>query len=196
MFPFCHVLTTKLFQTNRVIALEMAQSFALLGSKVTVLNRSSRLFESKYGDIEAAALLQEQLEKDGVTFISGAKVSMVETLKDETEDSSSFPLMKVHLKDEEVVCECLLVATGRAANVEDLGLEKVGVQYELGQGILVNDFGESVSNPNIYAIGDCCAGVPRLTHVAGEMAKLVVQNGLANDDWKLSRYVIGCERKL
>lgn len=51
-----------------VIALEMAQSFALLGSKVSIINRSSRLFESKSGDLEAADILQKELEKDGVSF--------------------------------------------------------------------------------------------------------------------------------
>jgi pyruvate/2-oxoglutarate dehydrogenase complex dihydrolipoamide dehydrogenase (E3) component len=41
----------------------MAQAFSLLGSKVTVINRSSRLFESKSGDPEAAAIIQTELEK-------------------------------------------------------------------------------------------------------------------------------------
>ena len=65
-----------------MIALEMAQSFALLGSKVTVINRSSRLFQSKQGDPEAAEIMQSVLEKDGVTFLSSAKVENVETLKE------------------------------------------------------------------------------------------------------------------
>lgn len=43
--------------------MEMAQAFSLLGSKVTVINRSSRLFESKLGDPEAAAIIQTELEK-------------------------------------------------------------------------------------------------------------------------------------
>jgi len=46
-----------------VVALEMAQAFALLGSKVTVINRSSRLFESKAGDPEAAKIIQTELER-------------------------------------------------------------------------------------------------------------------------------------
>ena len=50
-------------------------------SKVTVLNHSSRLFESKGGDQEAAELLQRELENDGVAFLSGAKVSKVETVQ-------------------------------------------------------------------------------------------------------------------
>jgi pyruvate/2-oxoglutarate dehydrogenase complex dihydrolipoamide dehydrogenase (E3) component len=172
-----------------VVALEMAQSFALLGSKVTVINRSSRLFESKEGDEEAAQLLQSQLEKDSVTFLSEATAERVETI-DRGDGDKKLPLMKITVGGTVLECECLLVAAGRAANVENCGLEEANVEYEIGKGIKVNEYAQSVSNPSIYAIGDCCAGVPRLTHMSGEMAKLVVQNSLANDDWKLSSLVV------
>jgi len=172
-----------------VIALEMAQSFALLGSKVTIINRSSRLFESKGGDEEAAKLLQEVLEKDGVSFLSNTRVTRVETVVNGSE--KTFPRMKLTMDNDEIhECECLLVATGRAANVENLGLEAAGVEYQLGSGIEVNDLCQSTSNPSIYAVGDCVAGVPRLTHMSGEMAKMVVQNALAGDNWKLSSLVV------
>ena len=69
-------------------------------------------------------------------------------------------------------------------------MEKASVQYEIGKGVIVNDKAQSVSNPNVYAVGDCVAGVPRLTHMSGEMAKLVVQNSLFKDDWKLSSLVV------
>ena len=177
-----------------VIALEMAQTFATFGSQVTVIQRSGRLFQSKGGDQEAAELLQSVLEEDGVSFLSHAKVEKVETLRDLGEDTTALPLMKLTIKvgDEmkEMECETLLVATGRVANVEDLGLEKAHVEYQIGKGVTVNDLAQSVSNPNVYAIGDCCAGVPRLTHMSGEMAKQVVQNSLFDDSWKLSDFVV------
>eukprot|EP00525_Craspedostauros_australis_P007583 CAMPEP_0198136012 /NCGR_PEP_ID=MMETSP1442-20131203/60886_1 /TAXON_ID= /ORGANISM="Craspedostauros australis, Strain CCMP3328" /LENGTH=528 /DNA_ID=CAMNT_0043797205 /DNA_START=299 /DNA_END=1885 /DNA_ORIENTATION=- len=173
-----------------VIALEMAQSFALLGSKVTVLNRSSRLFQSKGGDKEAAELMQSLLEKDGVQFINSAAVSSVATINQQGASPDDFPLMSVKVGEQDLECECLIVATGRLANVEDLGLDKAGVEYKLGKGIVVDDLTASVSNPNVYAVGDCVADVPRLTHMSGEMAKMVVQNALAGDDWKLSSLVV------
>mmetsp|Transcript_58025 Transcript_58025/g.141794 ORF Transcript_58025/g.141794 Transcript_58025/m.141794 type:complete len:618 (+) Transcript_58025:1431-3284(+) len=172
-----------------VIALEMAQSFALLGSKVTVINRSSRLFQSKQGDPEAAEIMQSAFEKDGVTFLSSAKVEKVETLK-EGDGDKDLPLLTVTVDGKDLKCECLLVATGRAANIEDCGLEAGGVEYEVGKGIKVNDFAQSISNPNVYAIGDCCADVPRLTHMSGEMAKLAVQNSFGIEEWKLSSLVV------
>lgn len=171
-----------------VVALEMAQTFALLGSSVTVVNRSSRLFESKGGDQEAAETLQMQLEKAGVTFLSEAKAEKVETKSQGS--ASTFPVLTVTVDGVYHECECLLVAAGRAANVEDLGLEAAGVEYKVGSGISVDDLSRSVSSPSIFAVGDCVAGVPRLTHMSGEMAKLVVQNALAGDNWKLSSLVV------
>ena len=55
-------------------------------------------------------------------------------------------------------------AAGRAANVGGVGLESAGVRYDEVRGVLVNDLAQSVSNPNVYAVGDCVAHVPRLTH--------------------------------
>lgn len=179
-----------------VIALEMAQAFSAFGSEVTVLQRTETLFASKLGDPEAAEILQKELENNGVRFVT-ASPSKVETLRNrDPNDTSVHPLLRVCLEPKngdavfDVECECLLVAAGRVANVENLGLEAAEVQYELGKGIVVNDKGQSVSNPNVYAAGDCVAGVPRLTHMSGEMAKLVVQNSLFDDDWKLSSLVV------
>ena len=178
-----------------VIALEMAQTFATFGSKVTVIQRAERLFQSKGGDIDAAAILQEVLEEEGVTFVTGS-TKQVTTLRPRGEGPDDFPLLKVIVgakdgaSDADFECECLLVATGRVANVEDIGLEAAGVDYEPGKGVIVNDLSQSVSNADVYAVGDCVAGVPRLTHMSGEMAKVVVQNSLFDDDWKLSSLVV------
>jgi pyruvate/2-oxoglutarate dehydrogenase complex dihydrolipoamide dehydrogenase (E3) component len=177
-----------------IIALEMAQCFATFGSQVTVVQRSERLFASTHGDIEAATLLQEELQASGVQFVPGI-VSQVETLRDrDPNDPALLPLMKVTVKKTEGTasqfeCECLLVATGRAPDIEHLGLELAGVEYT-DDGVVVNDLAQSVSNPNVYAVGDCVAGVPRLTHMSGEMAKLVVQNSLFADHWTLSSLVV------
>ena len=132
--------------------MEMAQAFSLLGTKVTVVNRSSRLFESKAGDPEAAAIIQTELEKDGVTFLSKSKVEKVETLE---ADKEGLPLMRVTVGDQDLECECLLIAAGRMANVENCGLEAGGVEFEVGKGVIVDDNARSVSNPSVFAVGDC-----------------------------------------
>jgi hypothetical protein len=63
--------------------------------------------------------------------------------------------------------QCLLVATGGVANVENLGLEEAGVNYELGKGIVVNDLSQSISNKDIFGMD-----------MSGKMTKVVVQNSL------------------
>lgn len=185
-----------------VVALEMAYCFASFGSKVTVIHRSTHVFESKYGDIEASNIIQSTLEKLGVTFINETKMTNVETTRSfDKHDNTILPLMKVSIEtnnkriesstSSSLECECLLIATGRVPNVENLGLKECNVEYNIQKGgILINDYGQSISNSNIYAVGDCVANMPRLTHVAGEMAKLVIQNSIFNDTWKVSSLII------
>lgn len=174
-----------------VVALEMAQCFAIFGSEVTVLQRSRLLSK---GDDDAAQVLKSTLEKDGVKFLSGVKVEGVETLREGSE--GELPLMSVSLACKEhsdiinMECECLLLALGRTANVQSMGLDSANIQYDESRGVLVNDFAQSISNPNVYAVGDCVANVPRLTHMSGEMAKVVVQNSLFEGQWKLSSFVV------
>ena len=62
--------------------------------------------------------------------------------------------------------------------------------FNLKEGILVDDYARSISNPNIFSVGDCTTCVPRLTHMTGEMAKVVVNTALFDDEWKLSSLVV------
>ncbi|KAL7438545.1 hypothetical protein ACHAXM_006349 [Skeletonema potamos] len=174
-----------------VVALEMAQAFASFGTEVTVLQRSRLLSK---GDDEAAKVIQSTLQDEGVKFLSGVSVHEVTTISQATDDN--LPLMSVslscaeHTESISLDCECLLLALGRTANVESLGLESAGVDFHHSKGILVNDFSQSISNPNVYAVGDCVADVFRLTHMSGEMAKVVVQNALFKGQWRLSSLVV------
>ncbi|EED88313.1 mercuric reductase [Thalassiosira pseudonana CCMP1335] len=174
-----------------VVALEMAQAFAIFGTKVTVLERTRLLSK---GDDDAAEALRATLEEDGVEFLSGVSVEKVATIRPPSD--GELPLMSVSLTHKEstdpvmLECECLLVAIGRTANVQSIGLESANIQYHHSNGIIINDLAQSISNPNVYAVGDCVANVPRLTHVSGEMAKVVVQNALFDGEWKLSSFII------
>jgi pyruvate/2-oxoglutarate dehydrogenase complex dihydrolipoamide dehydrogenase (E3) component len=136
---------------------------------------------------DAAQVLQHALEKEGVSFLWNVEVKEVKTLRYASEDDADaeeeregegdnlhhlLPLMQLSLtynddnetKDIELQCECLLLAMGRVANVQNMGLEDANVQYHPTDGILINDYAQSISNPNVYAVGDCVAHVPRLTH--------------------------------
>jgi len=81
----------------------------------------------------------------------------------------------------------LLVAVGRAPNVENLGLESVGVDFDK-QGIKINDWLQT-TNPNIYAAGDICSPY-KFTHAADFMARIVIQNALFKGRSKASSLTI------
>jgi len=192
LFNLTHLPPRMVILGSGVVALEMAQVFATFGSKVTVLVRSNSLFPK--GDVEAGPYLQKTLEEScNIEFLKMAKITNVETLS-ESEDEEDLPLMRLSIdsdgNDVTLDAECLLVATGRAPNVENLNLEAAGVEYDAKRGILVDDHARSISNPNVFSVGDCTADVPRLTHMSGEMAKVVVNNALFDDDWKLSSLVV------
>ena len=127
--------------------------------------------------------------------MKGAVIQQVETIRDrDLLNPAQLPLMRLKIKEDDTVidmeCDCLLIAAGRSANVENLGLDQAGISYQKGAGVKINDLAQCEGNDNVYAVGDCVAGVPRLTHVSGEMAKLVVQNSLFGDAWKVSQLVV------
>ncbi len=207
LFNLTNLPPRMLILGSGVVALEMAQTFATFGSKVTVLVRGDRLFPRSDSDPDAGPLLMTLLKKKdpNITFLTEAAITNVETLKERSSDDyGDLPLMKVSVNhsesskdgekkvdvDVDIECECLLVAAGRTPNVENLNLDAANVAFDPKRGILVDDNSRSTTNPNIYSVGDCTADVPRLTHMSGEMAKVVVQNSLFDDDWRLSSLVV------
>lgn len=176
-----------------VVALEMAQTFATFGSEVIVIVRSHTLFPR--GDPEAGPYIQKCLEESGhVKFLMNTQLENVKTLHKPTQQSD-LPLMQLKVKVGDEVenidsVDCLLVAAGRVPNVQGMNLEAANITYDVDNGILVDDNARSISNPNVFSVGDCTAGVKRLTHMSGEMAKVCVQNALFEDDWKLSSLVV------
>ncbi|ABC62162.1 dihydrolipoyl dehydrogenase family protein [Erythrobacter litoralis] len=135
-----------------VIGMEMAQSFARLGSKVTVIEPGRPMGRD---DEDSVAVVMEVMKKEGVTFVQG-KAEKVEGRNG---------AITVHVDNgEQVSGSHLLIAVGRKARVSGFGLEDLGV--ELGNNGIKVDERRRTSVKNIYAIGDCREG-PRLTHVSG-----------------------------
>lgn len=148
------------------IGLEMAQAHCRLGAKVTVLEAQKALGKD---DPELAAIVLEELRGEGIDIREGASVTRVEAA-----DSK----IKVHAAQadgelEELEASHVLVATGRAPNVQGLGLDVAGVDYS-PKGIVV-DKGLRTTNRRIYAIGDVAGGL-QFTHVAGYQAGLVIRS--------------------
>lgn len=67
-------------------------------------------------------------------------------------------------------------ATGRAPNVEGLGLEKAGIEYDTKRGVHINQYLQT-TNKNVFAVGDVCTKF-QFTHVADFMARTVIRNAL------------------
>ena len=163
------------------VGTEMAQSFAIFGSEVTLITSKRGLLPKE--DRDAAKVVQDRLERDGVRVVSGSHQLVV------SKHSSGSILLKYdHPSDGyQIEVDQLLVAAGRAPNVEGLDLEKVGVKYS-ARGVQIDDYFRT-ANPKIYAAGDICSSY-QFTHAADFMARAVVRNALFKGRSKLSSLVI------
>ena len=141
------------------IGLEMAQAFRRLGSAVTVLERATILPKD---EPEAVAVLRAALAAEGIRIIEGAAITRVDP-------------GRITLADGMVEPSHILVAAGRQAVVDGLGLDAAGIAFT-PQGITV-DAALRTTNPRAFAIGDC-AGGPQFTHIAGAHAGVVIRRAL------------------
>ena len=159
------------------IGLELAQAFRRLGAAVTVLEAAQPL---AHEDAECAGVVLAAIAREGVDLRSGVTVVRVE---------GNGAKVKVIVRDgdaeQTIEGSHLLVATGRRANTEGLGLEQAGIKHN-GDGIAVNKRLKT-ANRRVYAIGDV-AGMGQFTHLANYHAGLVIRNALfrlraeVNDD--------------
>jgi pyruvate/2-oxoglutarate dehydrogenase complex dihydrolipoamide dehydrogenase (E3) component len=150
------------------IGIEMAQAFRRLGAQVTVVEKFGIMArdEPEAVDVVRAALIGEGIalhERTGIAGIAAAGNGIEATL--EPEGGVPFSITGTHV----------LVAAGRKANVEGLGLEAAGIKYS-PRGIEV-DARLLSSNRRVFAIGDV-AGGPQFTHIAGYHAGIVIRNAL------------------
>ena len=151
-----------------VIGLEMASYFSSVGSKVTVVEMLNKIAGPTENEI--SSILQKSLEKKGVEFKLGAKVTAVE--KDGV----------VYEKDgkvEKVAADKVLCSIGRRAVTQGIGLENIGVNLE--RGAIVTDDMMKTNVANVYAVGDV-NGKIMLAHTAYREAEVAVNNILGKKD--------------
>jgi dihydrolipoamide dehydrogenase len=142
-----------------VIGLELGSVWSRLGAKVTVIEYLDRLIPGT--DDEIAKAFQRVLSKQGFTFKLGAKVTGA------TKTDAGVTLTVEPAKggaSEEITADVVLLAIGRRAYTEGLGLAPVGVETD-GRGRVVTNGHFATNVPGIYAIGDVIAG-PMLAHKA------------------------------
>jgi pyruvate/2-oxoglutarate dehydrogenase complex dihydrolipoamide dehydrogenase (E3) component len=162
------------------IGCELAQAFARFGSEVHVVDVLPRILAKD--DPEAAELVRRQLERDGVKLHLG-----IRTVAAEREGDDRILTIEENGQAVKLPADALLLAAGRKANVEGLGLEAAGIEYT-AKGIQVNDFLQT-TNPNVYAAGDVCSPY-QFTHAADAMARIVLRNALFFGRARVSRLVI------
>jgi len=161
------------------IGLELAQAFHRLGSQVTVLEAARPLAKD---DPECAAIVVDQLAREGIRIRSGVEIVRVE---------SASPKVRVILGEagveETIEGTHLLVATGRKPNVDGLDLKAGGIKHARA-GIVV---GASLltSNRRVFAIGDVI-GRAQFTHVANYHAGIVIRRALFRANAKVDADVI------
>ncbi|HET7409224.1 MAG TPA: FAD-dependent oxidoreductase [Paracoccaceae bacterium] len=152
------------------IGLEMAQAHRRLGARVTVLEAAGALAAE---DPETAAIALARLRAEGIDLREGVRIASARR-----QESGPAVLLE---GGETIAGSHLLVATGRRASVEGLGLDAAGVAHDK-RGVTVDRGLRSVSNRRVYAIGDVAAvdgaGGLQFTHVAGHQAGLVIRSAL------------------
>ena len=157
------------------IALELGQLFHHLGTKVTMLRRSSRLLKGY--EPEVSDYVENMFKKQGITLINNVTYNQVSQTNHSTKVYIEVDGVKQCIES-----EVLLLAAGRKANTENLHLNKASIQTDSLGTIVVDDFGET-SNDKVYAAGDVIGG-PQFVYVAAYQGSLMVEN-MFNDKSKI-----------
>ena len=150
------------------VGIELAQALRRFGSEVTVIERGRQLAAAEDPDIAQAIL--ENFANEGIEVLLDTRVRQVEGL------SGQKVRIAVENSHGEQTIEGtdLLVATGRTANTQGIGLERAGIELDARGYIKVNERLETTA-PGVWAMGDC-AGSPQFTHVAFDDFRVVRDN--------------------
>lgn len=140
------------------IGVEFADFYNTLGTKITIVEFLPRIVPVE--DEEVSKELEKQFKKKGIDIMTSSEVTAVDT-------SGAGVKAKVKTQNGEVTLEAdiLLSAVGIAANIENMGLEQLGIKTEKGK--IVVDKYQQTNVPGFYSIGDCSPG-QALAHVAGK----------------------------
>ena len=138
------------------IGIEFASFYRTLGAEVTVVEVLPQILPAE--DAEIAALARKSFEKQGIKILTNAKLTKLDKKSD-----SVTATIEEGGKSQTITAERVISAVGVVGNIENLGLEKLGVQTERGM-ITVDHFNKT-NVPGIYAIGDV-SGPPMLAHKA------------------------------
>src|SRR6267143_1927916 len=147
------------------VGLELAQAMRRFGSKVTVLDRNSRLMHREDDDVSEA--LQQLFQDEGIEFVPNVKVRRISG----TSGQSLTLVIEQSGQEKTLQGSHLLVAAGRTPNTEGIGLKLAGVELTDRGYIKVNER-LATTAPGVWAIGEV-AGSPQFTHVSVDDFRVV-----------------------
>ncbi|PKP48988.1 MAG: mercury(II) reductase [Bacteroidetes bacterium HGW-Bacteroidetes-1] len=157
------------------IALEIAQAYHRLGTKVTLLQRSPFVLSKLTPDISDELI--KHLRREGMDIQTGLTFTSV------TEENGRIKVKaEKHGKQKQFEAEKILVSTGTKPNIDKLGLQNIGLELDKGGHILVNDKMET-NLSNIYAAGDV-ANTPAFVYTAAFEGRIAVENAFTGADSK------------
>ncbi len=161
---------------GRAVGLEFAQMYAHFGTKVTVLQRSSRILPEHEPEISQA--LKQYLQEEGIQTYTGVNLEEVSQRGERKHVRSSSNGV-----NQEFQAEQLLFATGRTPNTNYLNAEKVGVELADDGFVKVNDEMQTTA-PHVWAAGDVI-GEPMLETIAAKEGAVAVNNAFGENKKKI-----------
>jgi pyruvate/2-oxoglutarate dehydrogenase complex dihydrolipoamide dehydrogenase (E3) component len=153
---------------------ELAQAFQRLGTKVTLIEAEARVLPGE--EAEASAVIESVLRRDGIDVRVSTRLTRVEP-------SANGEATLVVTDGAAVDVDALLIAVGRVAAVDGLGLDNAGIA--VAHGTIVTDDHLATSAKGVWAVGDV-NGRLLLTHAADEMGRIAVANALGR--WRRHRF--------
>ncbi|MEX2597056.1 MAG: dihydrolipoyl dehydrogenase [Salibacteraceae bacterium] len=148
------------------IGSEFAYFYQSIGTEVTLIEYMDNIVPVE--DEEVSKQLARSFKKSGMNVLTGTEVTEVKT----TTKGCTVTYKDKKGKEENIECDIVLSAVGVVANIENIGLEDVGIATDKGK-ILVNDYYET-NIPGVFAIGDCVPG-QALAHVASAEGIICVE---------------------
>jgi dihydrolipoamide dehydrogenase len=148
------------------VGVEFGSLFRTFGAEVTIVEFLPRIVPVE--DEEISKELTRLFKKRGIDVNTGARVETVE----KTEGGVKVTFTDANGKTQVKEAEKVLVAVGRAARTNDLGLEKTNIELE--RGFVKVDGAQETAEAGVFAIGDMVAGLPQLAHVAGMSGMVAV----------------------
>ncbi len=163
------------------IGCELAQAFHNLGAEVTQVDMAERIMPRE--DPEVSELVMNKFRQQGIRLLVGHKLERFAIVDGEKTMTASLAAEGQQSEEVTVAFDQVLLAIGRKANVEGIGLENLPIQLN-DNGTLATNAALQTSIPNIYACGDV-AGPYQFTHMASFQAFFAAANALLGGLWRL-----------